>query len=77
MHKSQGSQWPNCFVMLPNEAEKMIDKSLLYTASIRPSERLVLMGDEKVIETAIEVGSKALSRATFLTERIGSARSLC
>lgn len=32
IHKSQGSQWPNCFVMLPNEAERMIDQTLLYTA---------------------------------------------
>ena len=75
IHKSQGSQWPNCFVMLPNEAEKMIDQTLLYTASTRPSERLVLMGDESVIEKAINVGSKALSRATFLQERIGFASS--
>lgn len=73
IHKSQGSQWPNCFVMLPNEAEQMIDQTLLYTASTRPSERLVLMGDERIIEKAIFVGSKALSRKTLLKERICSA----
>lgn len=73
IHKSQGSQWPNCFVMLPNEAEKMIDQTLLYTASTRPIERLVLMGDERIIEKAIFVGSKALSRKTLLKERICSA----
>ncbi|NVH51701.1 hypothetical protein HU985_12435 [Photobacterium damselae subsp. damselae] len=44
---------------LPNEAEKMIDQTLLYTASTRPSEkRLVIMGDESVIEKAITVGSR-------------------
>lgn len=73
IHKSQGSQWPNCFVMLPNEAEQMIDQTLLYTASTRPSERLVLMGNERIIEKAIIVGSKALSRKTHLKERICSA----
>lgn len=73
IHKSQGSQWPNCFVMLPNEAEQMIDQTLLYTASTRPSERLVLMGNERIIEKAIIVGSKALSRKTLLKERICSA----
>ncbi|GAA0296072.1 hypothetical protein GCM10009128_13400 [Psychrosphaera haliotis] len=76
IHKSQGSQWPNCFVMLPNEAEQMIDQTLLYTASTRPSERLVLMGNERIIEKAIIVGSKALSRMTYLNERICSARAL-
>ena len=66
IHKSQGSQWPNCFVMLPNEAKKMIDQTLLYTASTRPSERLVLMGDEQVIDRAIMVGSKAHKRNSYL-----------
>lgn len=64
IHKSQGSQWSNCFVMLPNEAEKMIDQTLLYTASTRPSENLVLMGGERIIEKAISVGSKATLRKT-------------
>ena len=73
IHKSQGSQWPNCFVMLPNEAEQMIDQTLLYTASTRPSERLVLMGDERVIEKAIKVGSKALSRKSFIKEHFYNA----
>ncbi|WP_024606479.1 MULTISPECIES: AAA family ATPase [unclassified Pseudoalteromonas] len=76
IHKSQGSQWPNCFVMLPNEAEKMIDQTLLYTASTRPSERLVVMGDESVIEKAVKVGSRALNRATFLREKVNLAFEL-
>jgi hypothetical protein len=75
-HKSQGSQWPNCFVMLPNEAERMIDQTLLYTASTRSSERLVLMGNERIIEKAIMVGYKALNRKTLLKERICSACEL-
>ena len=73
IHKSQGSQWPNCFVMLPNEAEKMIDQTLLYTASTIPSERLVLMGTEKAIEKAITKGAFSLQRKTFLNERIRKA----
>jgi exodeoxyribonuclease V alpha subunit len=73
IHKSQGSQWQTCFVMLPQEAEAMIDQTLLYTASTRPSEKLVLMGYQTVIEQAIRRGSIALSRKTFLRERIESA----
>jgi exodeoxyribonuclease V alpha subunit len=70
IHKSQGSQWPTCFVMLPQEAERMIDQTLLYTASTRPSERLVLIGFQAVIEQAMKRGSIALNRKTFLRERI-------
>jgi exodeoxyribonuclease V alpha subunit len=76
IHKSQGSQWPNCFVMLPNEAKKMIDQTLLYTASTRPSERLVLMGDEQVIDRAIMVGSKAHKRNSYLRERITIVKNI-
>lgn len=76
IHKSQGSQWPNCFVMLPNEAEKMMDQTLLYTASTRPSERLVLMRRERVVQKAIKVDSKALNRVTFLREKVNLAVEL-
>lgn len=62
--------------MLPNLAEKMIDQTLLYTASTRPSERLVLMGNERIIEKSIAVDSKALSRKTYLKKRINSACEL-
>ncbi|KAF7775584.1 exodeoxyribonuclease V alpha subunit [Pseudoalteromonas citrea] len=70
IHKSQGSQWPTCFVMLPQESEAMIDQTLLYTASTRPSERLVLMGYQTLVAQAIKRGSIALNRKTFLRERI-------
>jgi exodeoxyribonuclease V alpha subunit len=76
IHKSQGSQWPTCFVMLPQEAERMIDQTLLYTASTRPSERLVLMGCQTVVEQAMRRGSIALNRKTFLRERIALAVQL-
>lgn len=76
IHKSQGSQWTNCFVMLPKEAERMIDQTLLYTASTRPSKKLVLMGCQTVLEQAISRGSIALNRKTCLRERIEFAASL-
>jgi exodeoxyribonuclease V alpha subunit len=70
IHKSQGSQWPTCFVMLPIEASQMIDQTLIYTAVTRPSQRLVLIGDERVLEEAVRRGSLALKRQTCLSERI-------
>jgi exodeoxyribonuclease V alpha subunit len=70
IHKSQGSEWPTAFVMLPSEAIHMIDQSLIYTAATRPSQRLVLMGDKTVVEQAIKVGATALNRRTCITKRM-------
>jgi exodeoxyribonuclease V alpha subunit len=70
IHKSQGSEWPTCFVMLPIEASGMIDQTLVYTAITRPADRLILMGDERVIDQAIARGSIALERKTCLRERV-------
>ena len=70
IHKSQGSQWHTCFVMLPIEASQMIDQTLIYTAVTRSTDRLVLVGDEAVIEQAVRRGSIALERKTCLRERI-------
>jgi exodeoxyribonuclease V alpha subunit len=76
IHKAQGSQWSTCFVMLPHESESMVDQTLLYTASTRPSDKLVLMGYQTVIEQAVKRGSKALNRKIFLRERIEAAALL-
>jgi exodeoxyribonuclease V alpha subunit len=76
IHKSQGSQWPTCFVMLPKEASRMIDQTLIYTAVTRPTDRLVLIGDEAVIQQAVKRGSKALERKTCLRERILAAENM-
>lgn len=76
IHKSQGSQWPTCFVMLPTEALRMIDQTLVYTAVTRPSKRLVMIGDEEVIVQAVKRGSFALNRRTCLRERILAGTNL-
>lgn len=70
IHKSQGSEWPTCFVMLPGEAKNMIDQTLVYTAITRSTERLVMMGDEVVLKEAVRRGAAALKRKTYLRERI-------
>lgn len=76
IHKAQGSQWETCFIMLPNEAKRMIDQTLLYTASTRPTHTLVLMGEESILKHAMARGSIALCRSTFLRERIVIANNL-
>ena len=49
VHKSQGSQWPACILMLPTSAIRMTDMTLLYTAATRPTEQLVCCGDRRVL----------------------------
>ena len=70
IHKSQGSQWPTCFVMLPEDAINMFDQTLLYTAVTRAEQRLLLMGYEGLIGTAIARGAKSARRVTTLQQRI-------
>jgi exodeoxyribonuclease V alpha subunit len=64
IHKSQGSQWPKCILLLPEYASRMTDQSLIYTAVTRPSKKLVLMGDSALIESAIKKGNSASKRLT-------------
>lgn len=67
IHKSQGSQWPACILLLPEYARHMIDQTLLYTAVTRPSEHLVIMGDDTLIYAALTRGNVALNRVTNIT----------
>lgn len=70
IHKSQGSQWPTCFITLPSNASKMIDQSLLYTAVTRAQKCVVLFGDPQLIEIGIAKGGASLERVTTLPARI-------
>lgn len=70
IHKSQGSQWPTCFIALPKNASRMIDLSLLYTAVTRALKRVVLFGEPRLIEIGIARGPASLERATTLASRI-------
>lgn len=66
VHKSQGSQWPVVIMTLPPEASRMTDRTLLYTGATRPTERLVIMGEQSVINGAVSKGNVALKRKVCL-----------
>lgn len=76
IHKSQGSQWPTCFITLPKNASRMIDQSLLYTAVTRAQKRALLFGDPRLIEIGIARGAASLERVTTLAKRIQYMKSL-
>ena len=70
VHKSQGSQWPTCFVVLQEESTRMMDQNLLYTSATRAIEQLVLLGAERIIKATLERGSSISFRKTFMGQRL-------
>lgn len=53
IHKSQGSEFKSVIVVDANEQKCMLQRYLLYTAVTRAKENLVLIGETKAINTAI------------------------
>lgn len=66
VHKSQGSQWSSVILTLPPDARGMIDQALLYTGVTRASERLIVMGEQATLLSAINRGNVAAKRQTCL-----------
>lgn len=68
VHKSQGSQWP--VVIVPVFMNRLLDRTLLYTAITRATEQVVLVGVRTVFEDATRNPSRASQRHTTLAERL-------
>ncbi|WP_261844256.1 AAA family ATPase [Aliamphritea ceti] len=73
IHKSQGSQWPTCILILPGYVSHMLDQTLLYTAVTRPSDQLVILGHSSLVTNALRRGSIALQRITNIENLLISA----
>ena len=63
IHKSQGSQFEEVVVVLPDEASRLLTRELLYTAVTRASKRVWLVADEAVVRHAI---TRSVERASGL-----------
>jgi exodeoxyribonuclease V alpha subunit len=63
IHKSQGSQFEEVVVVLPDEASRLLTRELLYTAVTRASSRVWLVADEAVVRHAI---TRSVERASGL-----------
>lgn len=61
IHKSQGSQFEQVFVMLPPPDSQLLTKELLYTAVTRAKERLVIYGSKEWLAAAIQRRAKRAS----------------
>lgn len=68
VHKAQGSQWP--VVIIPVFSNRLLDRTLLYTAMTRASVQVVLLGEPNALADAIHFPSRSTNRKTTLRTRL-------
>ena len=73
VHKAQGSEYPVVVLPVLPQHGAMLYRNLLYTAVSRARRLLVLVGDERAIETAVGE-DKMQRRETLLAHRISDDR---
>ena len=71
IHKSQGSQFNDVFVVLPKRNNDFVSRSLLYTAVTRAKKRITILYSGDEVKNAV---LRDKSRLTFLKEKIESNR---
>lgn len=69
VHKSQGSEFPVVVMPLVVQHYVMLQRNLLYTAITRAKKLMVLVGSKQALTLAVR-NSRALTRYSFLSERI-------
>ncbi len=69
IHKSQGLEYEQCIIILPNNAPQMLKKNLLYTAVTRAKEKIYIYAQEDSLEKAIK-NNVSENRKTLLYEKI-------
>lgn len=64
VHKAQGSQWPR--VIIPVARNRLLDRTLLYTAMTRGQQQVILVGDESAARAAVSRQPNSMTRGTAL-----------
>jgi exodeoxyribonuclease V alpha subunit len=67
IHKSQGSQFGEVVVILPDENSPILTRELLYTAVTRAERAVTVIGTEAAVRAAVE---RPVNRASGLRERL-------
>ena len=67
IHKSQGSEYDEVVVVLPNESSQILTRELFYTGVTRTKQKLTIIGSEAVVRSAV---SQAIRRASGLASRL-------
>jgi exodeoxyribonuclease V alpha subunit len=69
IHKSQGSQFGEVVVVLPDESSPILTRELLYTAVTRAERAVTVVGTEQAVRSAVE---RPVTRASGLRDRLWS-----
>jgi exodeoxyribonuclease V alpha subunit len=67
VHKSQGSEFAEVALVLPNRSSPLLTRELIYTAVTRARRRVTIYGSEAVLRTAI---GRKIERASGLRDRL-------
>ena len=71
VHKSQGSEFKTVLIPIADENKSMLKRNLFYTAVTRAKEKMIIIGENKYIKSAIE-DNRIYQRKTSLKSRITS-----
>ena len=53
VHKSQGSEFENVYIILDSFSERILTREILYTAVTRAKKKIIIYSDEGTLETAV------------------------
>jgi len=67
IHKTQGSEFDEIAIILPDETNRVLTKELLYTGITRAKKKLMIIADESVLKTTIK---KKVQRSSNIKELI-------
>jgi exodeoxyribonuclease V alpha subunit len=67
IHKSQGSEFDNVMLVLPEKESPILTRELLYTAVTRTKEKIQIIGSEKIISYAV---SRNIERRSGLKDML-------
>ena len=72
IHKSQGSEYPHCIIVLPADKKFMMDQSVLYTAVTRAKKGVYIIYEDDALTCSIKRRRQG-SRKGFLQQRLEEA----
>ncbi len=68
VHKSQGSEFEHCALVLPNYSVPVLTKELIYTGITRAKKKLTILAHEHVLKASLK---KKVKRASGLGQFCG------
>ena len=69
VHKSQGSEFDNIVIILPDYLSPVLSRELIYTALTRARERVYIIADTRILKEAVKNERKRMSGLGYFLER--------